>query len=253
MGTYETSIYTTALIIFVTLGASIIYFVVSVYRQQRHFLEQQRMYFTDDIMLLEKERSRTAHDLHDEIGPLVSAMRTRLQLIKPVDEKDAAHIEKMEEYTGQFLRRMRQIAINLSPRALTEKGLHYAIQQLLESMQEIYTTRLVLIYEVKTAIEVNSSIHLYRIVQELVHNTIKHARARELKIIFKERKGRLYLVCQDDGSGFAAAQKSEQEGGMGLSSLQSRTSVLKGSMQVQSEQGKGTRYIFEFPFPKQML
>lgn len=253
MDTHETSIYTTALIVFGTLGVSIIYFVVSIYRQQRYFLDQQRMYFTDDINLLEKERSRTAHDLHDEIGPLVTAMRTRLQLIKPAGEKDAEHIKKIEEYAGSFLKRMREIAINLSTGSLAEKGLEFALRQMLENVQEIYAIRFRLVYRVETAIDVNSRIHLYRIVREIIHNTIKHAGASEMRIQLQERKGMLYLVCSDNGSGFTTENKHEKEGGLGRSSLQSRTIVLKGSMQIESEPGKGTQHIFKFPFPKQML
>ncbi|HWI90448.1 MAG TPA: ATP-binding protein [Flavisolibacter sp.] len=253
MDTHETSLYTTALIVFGTLGVSIIYFVVSIYRQQRYFLEQQRMYFTDDINLLERERSRTAHDLHDEIGPLVTAMRTRLQLIKPAGEKDAEHIKKIEEYARSFLKRMREIAINLSTGSLAEKGLEFALRQMLENVQEIYAIRFRLVYRVETAIDVNSSIHLYRIVREIIHNTIKHAGASEMRIQLQERKGMLYLACSDNGSGFVAGNKNEKEGGMGRSSLQSRTIVLKGSMDIQSEPGKGTQHVFKFPFPKQML
>lgn len=253
MGTNETSVYTTALIIALLLGASIVHFVVSIYKQKRYYLEQQRQYFTDEINLLEKERSRTAHDLHDEIGPLVSAMRTVLQLLKPVDEKDAAYIEKMEKYTGQVLTSMRRIAINLSPSALAKKGLAFALEQLLEHLQEVYTTQFLLVYEVGSTIDEDSRIHLYRIVQELLHNAVKHARAREVEIHFKERNGRLYLVCSDDGSGFAVEDKKDKGEGIGQSSLRSRTSVLKGSMRIQSEPGKGTKYVFEFPFPKQIL
>lgn len=253
MGAYETSVYTTAVTIAILLGASIGYFVVSVSKQKRYFLEQQRKYFTDEINLLEKDRSRTAHDLHDEIGPLVSAMRTLLQVLRPVDEKDADYIKKMEAYTGQFLVSMRRIAINLSPTALAKKGLAFALGQLQENLQELYTTRFVLVYDVRSEIDEGSRIHLYRIVQELLHNTIKHAKASEVRIHFKERKGRLYLVCSDDGSGFAVEDTRENSGGFGLSSLRSRTSVLRGSMQMESKPGEGTRYVFEFPFPKQML
>jgi signal transduction histidine kinase len=253
MDTHETSLYTTALIVFGTLGVSIIYFVVSIYRQQRYFLEQQRMYFTDDINLLEKERSRTAHDLHDEMGPLVTAMRTRLQLIRPAYEKDAEHIKKIEEYAGLFLKRLREIAINLSPSSLAEKGLEFALRQMLENVHEIYTIRCQLVYHVQSTIDVSSRIHLYRIVREIIHNTIKHAGASEMRIQLQERKGMLYLVCSDNGSGFTTDNKNEKEGGMGHSSLQSRTIVLKGSMQIDSQPGKGTQHIFKFPFPKEML
>jgi two-component system, NarL family, sensor kinase len=253
MDTYETSIYTAVLITAAVLGCTIVYFAVSVYRQQRNYLRNQRIYFTDEINLLEKERSRVAIDLHDEIGPLLSVIKTHLEQLEPRSEKEIKHLEKTNEYLIRLLKRMREIAVNLTPNALAKKGLEFTLRQFFDDLGEVYSMQFLFTYDVNRKIDTDSSIHLYRIVQEIAHNAIKHAKATELKIHFKERKDRLYVFCQDNGSGFCVGEDNDRKTGIGLSSLKSRTALLKGKMTTGSQIDKGTEYFFEFPFPKGLL
>ena len=253
MDTYESSIYTAVVITAIVIGSSIVYFVVSVFRQQRNYLKQQRLYFTDEINLLEKERRRVATDLHDDIGPLLSVTKTHLGQIKPGDDGEARHIEKANEYLVRLMKRMGQIAVNLTPAALTKKGLEFALREFFYDLSEAYGLEIVFHYGISSVIDTSASIHLYRIVQEISHNTIKHAGASELQVHFKERKDRLYIFCKDNGTGFVAGEVNERRTGLGLSSLKSRTALLKGKMNLRSEMNKGTEYFFEFPLPKKIV
>jgi signal transduction histidine kinase len=250
MDTYETSIYRAVLITAAVVGSSIIYFVISVFRQQRSYLKKQRQYFTDEVNLLEKDRNRVAIDLHDDIGPLLNAVKTYLEQLEPHNDQEAKYVGKAKAYLTQLVKRMGQIAMNLTPNALSRKGLQFTLQQFLEDLSEVYSIRLLLRYEVRTRIDTSMGIHLYRIIQEIANNTIKHAKASKLDILFKERKGILYVFCKDNGTGFAVDQASENRTGLGLSSLQSRTAILKGKIDIRSEANKGTQYFFEFPLSK---
>jgi signal transduction histidine kinase len=98
MGAYETSIYHAILITAIVLGCVIVYFAVSVFRQQRKYIRLQRQYFTDEINLLEKDRTRIARDLHDEVGPLLSLTKSHIAELEGTDEKENVHIGKATEH-----------------------------------------------------------------------------------------------------------------------------------------------------------
>jgi len=94
---------------------------------------------------------------------------------------------------------------------------------------------------------ISKSIHLYRIIQEIIHNTIKHAGASELKIEIRQTGSLLVLLTYDDGNGFDYSLQSRKNEGLGLRNLFSRTEMLGGSLAVESSPGKGTGFIIEIP------
>lgn len=247
MGAYETSIYHAILITGFVLGFVIIYFAFSVFKQQKKYIKMQRQYFTDEINLLEKERTRMARDLHDEVGPLLSLTKSHINEIKTNTGAESFHIEKANENLNRLMGKMEQIALNLTPSSLVKKGLAFTLEKFFSDLQEACSLKFDFVFEVKKDIGPETSIHLYRIVQEITHNTMKHAHAGELRVHFKERGRKLYVFCKDDGTGFDTDKGSEKGQGLGLGSLESRTALLKGKIQCTSTSKYGTEYFFEFP------
>jgi signal transduction histidine kinase len=84
-------------------------------------------------------------------------------------------------------------------------------------------------------------------IQEIIHNTLKHAKASELKIELKCSKQTLIILTEDNGRGFDYVRQSVENKGLGLRNLLSRTEVLGGDMYIDSKQNKGTKYTFEIP------
>lgn len=247
MDTHEASIYTAVLITALVLGCTILYFAYTVFRQQRKYIQMQRIYFTKEINLLEKERNRVARDLHDELGVLLSMAVSSIQQIKSGSEHPHLLAEKADDYIQQAVRRMGQIAINLTPTALTKKGLKFTIERFFEALQEVCAIRFYSTYEVKDMMPPAKSIHLYRIVQEVCNNAIKHSQATQLEIRFKQRKNKIYIWCKDNGIGFNIDKTDHQREGLGLNSIRSRTEILNGQMKCTSDAQNGTEYFFEFP------
>jgi signal transduction histidine kinase len=91
------------------------------------------------------------------------------------------------------------------------------------------------------------AINLYRMLMEIIHNTIKHAKATHLNIELKTKNNTLVVLTEDNGSGFDHASAVQEKSGLGLRSLLSRTDIMGGEMFIESKPGKGTRYIFEIP------
>ena len=244
MDTHETSIYSAVLITAVVLGCIIVYFAVSVFRQQRRYIRLQRKYFGEEVELLEKEKIRIARDLHDEAGPLLGLTKAHIHQIRPKDEEENLHIQKASENLIKLIKRMEQIAINITPGSLSKKGLQFSLEQFFDDVTEVYRLEIVFKYEVASVIDLNRSLHLYRIVQELTHNTIKHAGATELYVHFKERHQKLYLFYSDNGKGFETSVSRDR--GIGSGSIRNRCEILHGQMKFHSKKNKGSEYFFEF-------
>jgi signal transduction histidine kinase len=206
------------------------------------------MHFANEINSVENERSRISRDLHDSAAPLLGFSKAHVNEVNAASEEDRAHIEKANEAMDRLMRQMKDIATNLSPSSLSRKGLHYALEDFFEDCRQAFSLPIVFVYEVSRGIPQEAAIHLYRIVQEITHNTIKHSKAKKLRVHFKEKKQKLYLLCKDDGIGFDPEQVDERSKSLGLVSLKSRTELLKGKLRCKSKLKYGTEYFFEFPF-----
>src|SRR3569833_1372485 len=112
MDAKETSFYTAILIVCAVVGVIIFYFIVSIIRQQRRAVRLYKQSLLTEITTLEKERSRMASDLHDEVGPLLSAVKLKIASLD-VNEEDEQEIEKTNEQIDKLITRMREISFNL--------------------------------------------------------------------------------------------------------------------------------------------
>jgi signal transduction histidine kinase len=232
----------------IVIACLLLYFIGNMVSRQRKRLELQRRYFLDETALLEKERTRIARDIHDELGPLLTATRMQLQrLQQEAGEEQQAMFRKTEEQLAHLTRRLREIAANLTPAVLVRKGLKNAIHDFLERSEELSPIRFSFICTLRTNLPPSFSIHLYRIVQEIVHNAIRHSRATQLAIRISEDRGRLYLSVMDNGQGFTPPPVLEESEGMGLRSIYSRTAMLGGLVECVSAPGKGVDYFIDIP------
>jgi two-component system, NarL family, sensor kinase len=247
MDTYETTIYTAILITATVLGCIIVYFAISVFKHQRKYIEMQRLYFLNEVNLLEKERTRIARDLHDEIGPLLSLTKIQVAGLDAPDEWQQKLLGKANENLDMLFDRMGAIAANLTPGILVKKGFPMAIREFVMDYSELHPLKIELKYEVQTEVPFKLSIHLFRIIQEITHNTIKHAQAHRLMLHIKERGHCIYIFSKDDGKGFDEAGALKAEGGLGLRSLRSRTGMMGGKVKCTTRAGAGTEYFFEIP------
>ncbi|AEE53672.1 tetratricopeptide repeat-containing sensor histidine kinase [Haliscomenobacter hydrossis] len=247
---------------FLALGG--IFFGLKVRNDQtrRKLLEQDKKLQAEKILSLEKEqqvislqsmitgqeseRNRIAKDLHDGLGGLFSTVKMYFSSLQheqpPLGENPL--FQKSMELTNTASLELRRIAHNLMPEVLMKLGLINAIQDLCNN---INTSRLLTIslqaYGMEKRLNPNTEIMLYRIVQELLNNIIKHAQASEAIIQFNQHQERLNITIEDNGLGFNA---SEDNAGAGLSTIKSRVNYLNGALNIDSTQGVGTTVMMEF-------
>jgi len=247
MGTPETKIFTAILITCFVLGAVFLFFFISIIRQQRRINALYKSKILAEITTLENERKRTAADLHDELGPILSAVKFQIASFELKDEDDLENLKKANRNIDDIISRMRGIANDLMPNTLLRKGLVPAMKTSIEEMNN--SNNLGIEFSAATLPELpeNTAINLYRILQEVIHNTVKHAKASRLKIELKYYDAQLVILTEDNGIGFDYTGKSKEAAGLGLRNLLSRTEILGGSMYVESKPDKGTRFTFEIP------
>jgi two-component system, NarL family, sensor kinase len=196
----------------------------------------------------DQERSRMAKDLHDGLGGMLSGIKFSLQHIQselPADAQNSLHrsLDMLDSSIGE----MRRVAHNMMPEALLRFGLDKAMQDYCESIRQYGPLQI--LYQSsgleKLDTDTSISITVYRIVQELVNNIIKHANATNALVQLTYFEQKLTVTVEDDGKGFDAEQTVNK--GMGWNNILSRVAFLSGHIDVQSKPGEGTSVLIELP------
>jgi signal transduction histidine kinase len=221
-------------------------------QQQRiRELEKDRQLVAVDSMLKgqEEERSRLAKDLHDGLGGLLSGVKFSLSNMKDnliITPDNMAVFERSLDMLDTSIKELRRVAHNMMPEMLTKFGLNEALK---EYCHTINTTKLLTVkYQslgMDSLVEKSTEIIVYRIVQELLNNIIKHAAAGEAIVQLIRENNRLNIVVEDNGKGFDTALL-ENSKGAGWMNILSRVNYLKGRLDIHSELGKGTLVTIEF-------
>jgi two-component system NarL family sensor kinase len=250
MDTNETRIYYAFLITSIVLGTIIIYFAITIYRNHRKHFKLLSQHFLAEMERLEKERTRIARDLHDELGPMLAVTQIHIQATHGSNKEDHAHLEKASSNIEFLTERFSGIARNLTPNVLVRKGLETALNDFFEQYREVSAIKMSFLFSIKSNISDTIALHIYRMIQEMIHNAVKHSGASEVNIHLHEKKKKLYMLYKDNGKGINTGEVFEEGGGLGLNSLKSRAEMLEGKMKFSSNEKEGTEYFFEIPLTR---
>lgn len=246
MHTPEEKFYTAVAIAASVLGVIILYFIITMIRHQRRNVKLYKNRIRAEISTLEKERKRIAGDLHDELGPLLSAVRIQINHIQQQSKEDKEIVAFANKHIDSILTKTREISYNLLPNTLVRKGLVKALEEYVNKLSEIHALDISYTAD-EVALDKEQEINIYRILQEIIHNTIKHSGATQLIIKLRVQGDLLLLMTADNGHGFNYEQQVENNNGLGLINLQSRTEILNAKFSYESDPKTGTKYIFEIP------
>jgi two-component system, NarL family, sensor kinase len=208
-------------------------------------LEKDKQLLAIDAMLKgqEEERSRIAKDLHDGLGGMLSGIKLNFVNMKENLIMDAPNVAAFENSIMQLdntIAELRKVAHNLMPEALVKFGLKNALLDYCNSMQ--ISSRTKIIYEqMGTERELGNTadLYIYRIIQELINNAIKHANANQILIQLTKAANTVLITVEDDGKGLDKMQLANAKG-IGMKSIQQRVDYLKGSMEIESTPNQGT-------------
>jgi len=248
MDAHQTSVYAVVIISSVILGAIILFFIVSIIHHQRRTHALYKLSIEAEITTLEKERSRMAADLHDELGPVLSAIKYKVGSLDTSSADDEETVEGVNQYIDTLVRRMREISNDLMPNILIHKGVVFALDDFIDCMSKPGSLQILFGHQDIPELTEFQSIHIYRIVLEIIHNTVKHAQATELKIEFKRINGSLLLQSIDNGQGFDYNIASRKIKRLGLRNIAARAEMLGASLLIETSPGKGAAFIIKIPY-----
>jgi signal transduction histidine kinase len=217
-------------------------------------LEQEKQLMASQAMLQgqEEERGRLARDLHDGLGGILSGAKYSLNDMKEnaiIPAENVAALEKTMIMIDQSITELRRIAHNLMPECLSNQTLHEALS---DYCSQVSSTSAVKINYYDLGMDTlppdnTLKITVYRIVQELISNIIKHANASTAQVQIIAKESLLRITVEDDGNGFDIASL-ESAGGIGYKNIKSRIEFLKGRFDVRSTHEEGTSVYIEIPF-----
>lgn len=224
-------------------------------QQQRiRELEKDRQLIAVDSMLRgqEEERSRMAKDLHDGLGGMLSGVKLSLGAMKGniiLSEDNTKLFGRVLDQLDHSINEMRRIAHNMMPEALVKLGLRQAIQDYCDGLNESskmnFKTQF---YGLENRLDASAEIVVYRIVQELLNNVVKHSNASEALVQVMRHENNLTITIEDNGHGFDVNVIDEKKSA-GLANVRSRVDYLKGQMDIQSSQPNGTSVHIDFVIP----
>ena len=233
------------LLLTVTIILSLYYFIKAYLAKQ---LQKQRTIMEKELAI-EQERTRMARELHDGLGSMLSgikhsfsAMKNQLALDESQQIKFHSNIDKLNESINE----VRNISHSIASDSLLKLGLDNSLRNYCYNMSQSGQLNISFkaLHTEKMKLSEEQSFHIFRIVQELLQNIVKHAGATQVIVQIHYHEKKFYVTVEDDGNGFDM-NSDVQKNGMGLKSIESRIKILKGKMDYQTALAKGTSVFIE--------
>ncbi len=216
--------------------------------KEKRAVEQQQQVLSLQAMVngQETERTRIAKDLHDSLGGAFSTIKMHLSSLEHdlKKEQNIDLLQKCIQIVGNAATEVRRIAHNMMPEVLIKLGLLHSVQELTDNISSSKQLKVRFQhFGIQERLTSNFEIMLYRIVQELLNNIIKHSNATEAIVQFIKENNRLSITVEDNGNGFSGQEVTK---GIGLASVKARVQYLNGSLSIDSESSVGTTVMMEF-------
>ncbi len=199
-----------------------------------------------EIMLStqEEERRRISMELHDDFGARLSTLKLYLQAIKNSPQEVNQLVGSTSDIIDQSISELRNILYNLSPKSLAEEGLEATLDDIIRHINNSKIINAKTSISLDRDIKLNTAYSIYRIVMELINNTLKHAQAKNIEFSLTQRDSKLVLYYEDDGVGF---DPDTVQTGYGYHTIRNHIELHSAQVYIESQPGKGTVYTIEFP------
>jgi len=212
--------------------------------------ERLRLEEKNKELAVVEERNRIARELHDSVSQSLFGISLNLNTLELIlqnqPEKAGPLIKQVKEMVEEAQREMRLMIYGLQPAVLREKGFFEALETLGELFSTRYHLKVTTLLEGdETRIDHRRQLALYRVIQEALHNIVKHARATEAKVILTIRKDEVVARIEDNGQGFD--ERQTKGSGLGLAGMKERISALQGDFHLNPVIGKGTTITVRIP------
>lgn len=232
-------------------GSVGIHWNVTEIRKMERVIEEEKLSRQKEIMQVtlnaeEQQREILGNELHDGVGHILTYTSLYLQMAANSIEFTPDTFNKAHDKVEQALNEVRRISRSLVPPALIDLGLKEAIIELFNQYSNMNSISFDMICKNQdiAGIDMNAQRNIYRIIQELINNTIKHSEATNVKLSLKSIKGKLVIHYFNNGKPF---DQNKVKKGIGLKSIMNRTYFYSGLVNISSSKSKGTNFIIELP------
>lgn len=257
-------------ILFILFGSTVSYLMLKNSKRKQLLAEQEKLLETQKNLTLlkeqeittinamvagqEKERKRVAEDLHDNLGSVLATLKLHFENLKINREKKKIDQEtlfdKTENLIDEAYLKVRSIAHAKNAGVIAHKGLLVAVQMMAEKISSANKTTIEVVhFGLEKPIENSLEIAVFRIIQELTTNIIKHAHATKATINMSQYENTLNIIVEDNGKGFDK-NTIEYHDGLGLGSIKTRIKHFKGTFSIDATPGKGTTILFNIPIKR---
>ena len=204
--------------------------------------ESEKKVLKTIIQTEEKERRNFAKDLHDGLGPLLSSIKMLASALlqSKQEAKNKKIIETINVVAGEAISSIKEVSNHLSPHILDNFGLLSALKSFTEKVNVSKSIKIKIGSNIgDQRLDYNIEVVLYRVVCELVNNTLKHASAKNIKINLFIEKQELKLHYSDDGKGFKSEDILTKTEGRGYANIESRIRSINGEVTIESQPNLG--------------
>jgi two-component system, NarL family, sensor kinase len=250
-----------AVVAMLLMAGSIILFVLfyqkrmvqEQFKRQQMELDYQKKMMEAALASQENERRRVAGDLHDSIGAMLSTIRVSLITHAKKHKGDEESIQESKKMLDDTIESVRRISRDLMPSTLEKFGLTQAVKEMCERFQGTAGIPIVFEEEGDTpSLSKNRELMIFRIVQELLNNALKHAEADFIKVTF-QNESQLRVVVEDNGKGFNPEEhKSDRTPGkgLGLFNIENRARLVGATIDFSSPVVHGSKIVLNIPYEK---
>jgi len=218
-------------------------------KQQKvdNLLKEQELVSIDAMIAgQEKERQKVAGELHDDLGSLMATIKLHFDNSK-MSKKDPA-LQNAQKLLDEAYQKVRSMAHNKNSGVMSDQGLLSAIKKMAKTITKTDALKVTVEdFGLGERLENSLELSIFRMVQELVANAIKHAEATKVNIQLTQYEDNLNIIVEDDGKGFDRSKLDKSRSGMGLTNIEKRVEHLEGSFTVDSVLGKGTSILIDIP------
>ena len=226
-------------------------------QQLRESRQELRMMSRRTLEALEADKQAVAKELHDSIGASLAAIKfsleDRLSTMKSVPREDTVSLEKIVSYLMYTIKETKRISASLRPTTLDDLGLMATIDWFCREFSTFYK-QIRVIQDVaidESDLSDAMKIVIYRILQESMNNSAKHANPSQIHFRMNRRDGGIRMTIKDDGCGFEPNSRlfaSDPLSGHGIQGMRERAEICGGRFEIESSQGGGTRITLDLPF-----
>jgi signal transduction histidine kinase len=232
----------------ILLGTLLLFTLWSLMKLQRHKRQAwEQLSLLAEVLARERERAAITDQLHEDFGAVLSVVKMLINNVQPTESWEKEQQRMAAAHLDDLINRIRAFKFDHLPYLLQENRLVEAIHQYVKYINDNHKELISLtIDDHLTNMGAHKTLCIYRIIQEIIENTIRHANASSLEVELKKKNHLLLIKTKDNGVGFNYEEELERGKGFGLNHMVNRIKVVKGNMKVSSKRG-GTMFIIEIP------